>query len=146
MSSASATVPTSLTAISYFGNWASTQYPAHFSKGEANAVVDRTNDTATFTMRYTGSYNTDLVRHLTATISRPEGSYFSAATASGCILNATDVLNQQITFVATTFTDQEISGTYTTTNPDDNGTFVMRAAMTATVKNNDQSGSRCTIM
>jgi hypothetical protein len=150
---ASATVPLTST-ISYFGTWVSKQYPAHFAKGDASAVVNHCTGNVSLTMRYTGSYNTNFVKNLTATISRPEGSSLSTATTGGYIMNATCALNQQIIFIATTFTDQEISGTYTTTNPSDNGTFTMRAAMNATASlkslensfETTQSGSICTIM
>lgn len=132
--------------ISYFGTWVTAQYTPNFAKGVVNAIVDRANGTATFTMRYTGTYNCNLVRHLTASISRPEGSYITTAATSGCIFNAIGVLNQHVLFTTTTFTDNEISGTYTTVNPEDFGTFTMKTSSLSKEAEAEVSEAKCTIM
>lgn len=111
----------------YYGTWTTSQYSNTFVHGEAWAVVDRQSSMAVFTLRYNGMYNNGLVRKFDVTITRPEGSREPMAATSGCIMNATNKLNQQITFTAKTFTNKEISGTYSAFNPMDVGTFNMTA-------------------
>lgn len=111
----------------YYGSWNTSQYSNTFVNGDAWAVVDRSSGKAVFTLRYNGMYNKGLVRKFDVTISRPDGVTAATASTSGCIMNATNKLNQQITFTAKTFTNSGISGTYSAFNPADFGTFSMTA-------------------